>query len=377
MMSRRLLSVAAVALFMTAGPGILRAADSEPVLTVEAAGLGSLRPDQMGASREEAIRDAKRNAVDQAGSLVVSQTLVEDFTLVKDRIITRAEGYINRYDVLEEGPREKDYRVRIRAEVNRSPLEQDALLIYHEMDKPRLMVVVNRALQGEFVPAQQAENAVSALFLEKGFELVDSTVALENVKKDELRKIAEGDTAAAAKVGLRSGAEAIVTGTALFGNAESVRGQLYGNKATITLRVVRTDNAGILAAVTVDKPGAEATPEAASRKALEAASAAAAREVFAKVVHRWNQEQSVGRPVEILVSGVAFGQLKGIRSLLERTYGVSEVVQRSFDTPTATFQVNYRGDSVSLAEILAAGGDQGIALEVLTVTPGKLSLRVK
>ncbi len=376
-MGRRM-AAAVLAMVLSLGGGTLQAAgEPEAVLTVEAAGLGTLKAGDPRAGREEAIRDAKRNAVDQAGSVVVSQTVVEDFTLVRDRIISRAEGYIRRYDVLEEGPRERDYRVRIEAEVGKVPLEQDALLLYREMDKPRLMVVIPEVRGGEVVPALQAENAVAAFFLAKGFDLVDASVARENVKKDELRKIAEGDAAAAAKAGLRAGAEAVVTGTAVLGDAEGIRGQLYGSRATVALRVVRSDNAAVLAAVTLDKPGADATAEAARRRALDAASVAAAREVFAAVVRRWNQEAAEGTLVEVLVSGVAFGHLKGLRAALEGTPGVSEVVQRGFDAPTATFQLIYRGDTMALAEKLSSRPGQDPALEVLTVTPGKLSLKVR
>ncbi len=92
--------------------------------------------------------------------------------------------------------------------------------------------------------------------MEKGFNLVDKATAMENIKKDEIRKIAEGDKKAAAKIGLHAGAEAVVVGTATIGDVESIRGVLYGSKATVSIWALKVDNASLYALSTQSKSAA-------------------------------------------------------------------------------------------------------------------------
>jgi hypothetical protein len=352
-------------------------ADVEEIATVTASGSSLVVKDDVPDARKGAVLDAKRNAVDQVGSQVIAKTVVENFELVKDLIITKADGYIHRYNILEEGRKGQDYSVRISADVSSSALIDDATLIYNEMDKPRLMVVIPEVRGDEIIPTSQAETRVIQFFLEKGFSLVDQSTALQNIRKDELRKIAEGDSQAAAKVGLRAGAEAVVTGSASLGGTESVRGVLYASRSTVSLKAIRTDNATIYAVSNQSGTEAEATEESAQRKALDTASTRAARDVFWKLVKKWNEETISGTEIEMVLSGVTFSSLKFFAGVLKDMKGVSEVIQRSFDVPTAILTVKYQGDAMRLADQLDSGDLEDFDLEVTSVTKGKVTLNIR
>jgi hypothetical protein len=352
-------------------------ADVEEIATVTASGSSLVVKDDVPDARKGAVLDAKRNAVDQVGSQVIAKTVVENFELVKDLIITKADGYIHRYNILEEGRKGQDYSVRISADVSSSALIDDATLIYNEMDKPRLMVVIPEVRGDEIIPTSQAETRVIQFFLEKGFSLVDQSMALQNIRKDELRKIAEGDSQAAAKVGLRAGAEAVVIGSASLGGAESVRGVLYASRSTVSLKAIRTDNAMIYAVSNQSGTEADATEESAQRKALDTASTQAARDVFWKLVKKWNEETISGTEIEMVLSGVTFSSLKSFAAGVRDMKGVSEVIQRSFDVPTAILTVKYQGDAMRLADQLDSGDLEDFDLEVTSVTKGKVTLNIR
>ena len=74
-----------------------------------------------GVDRENALNNAFRSAVEAAvGVAVQSSTSVEDFTVIKDEIVTHARGYVTRYKVLGEArDPEAGYRVTIEADVDR------------------------------------------------------------------------------------------------------------------------------------------------------------------------------------------------------------------------------------------------------------------
>src|SRR3989338_7274939 len=56
-----------------------------------------------GTTKEDAIQDALRNAVEKAtGVFVYSTTDVENFQLVKDKIVTASRGYVKDYKITED-----------------------------------------------------------------------------------------------------------------------------------------------------------------------------------------------------------------------------------------------------------------------------------
>ena len=80
--------------------GSVRADEGVRMVTVD--GVGAVLRD-VGAARDEAIRDGLRLAVEQAlGTSVVGRTLMVDFQVVEDRVIGRAEGFVRSYRVVRE-----------------------------------------------------------------------------------------------------------------------------------------------------------------------------------------------------------------------------------------------------------------------------------
>jgi O6-methylguanine-DNA--protein-cysteine methyltransferase len=87
---------------------------------VEAAGVAPLTEAGVAPARKVAIDDALKQAVEQArGVMVKSETLVKDFTTVRDEILSQSRGFVKRYEILKEKKMEEDktYRVEIQAYV--------------------------------------------------------------------------------------------------------------------------------------------------------------------------------------------------------------------------------------------------------------------
>ena len=370
-------TIPALIVILLTAISVVSAEEKDDIRSVKASGSAMVVGGDIEKAKKEAIIDAKRNAVEQVGSQVIAKTVVENFDLVKDKIITKIDGYVHSYDILEEKPAEKSYQVKIEARVSKSALIDDAALVYNDMEKPRLMIIVPEVRGKEIFPTSQAENAISEFFVEKGFTLVDQATARENIKKDELRKIAEGDEKAAVKAGLRAGAEAVVIGTATMGDVESVKGILYASKSTVSIRALRTDNASLYAVSNKTESAADGVADAAQRKALETSSKSAARDIFWKIVKKWNDEKMMGADIEVMISGIGFSDLKKVLTGLKETNGVKEVIQRSFDAPTAVLSITYQGDAVRLAEVLSETKFKGFSVEVLSVSSGKINMKIK
>jgi hypothetical protein len=124
-MRRSLAAVAlAAALALSAG----RAAAVEPA-AVEATGEAAITGNRS-LAKERAVEDALRSAVEQAaGRLVSGETRGHDSQLVSDRILTRAGGYVESYEVLEMRQDGRAIKVRVRAVVGLDRLAGDLAAI--------------------------------------------------------------------------------------------------------------------------------------------------------------------------------------------------------------------------------------------------------
>ncbi|MFP4168481.1 MAG: flagellar assembly protein T N-terminal domain-containing protein [Desulfonatronovibrionaceae bacterium] len=56
-------------------------------------------------AKQQALEQALRAAVEKGvGTLIDSKTTVENYQVLSDKIYSQASGYVNKYDVLSEGP---------------------------------------------------------------------------------------------------------------------------------------------------------------------------------------------------------------------------------------------------------------------------------
>ena len=99
-----------------------------------------------GTSEAEAIKDAKRVAVEQVvGALVKSETNVQNYQLVMDTIKVRAQGYVNSFEILKKSKKGNLVTIEARADVSDAPdsaLMKDVELVMN-LNDPRMAVVID------------------------------------------------------------------------------------------------------------------------------------------------------------------------------------------------------------------------------------------
>ena len=72
----------------------------------------------IGIDRDAAIKQGLRGAVEQAiGVFLKSESVVENFELIDDKILSHSRGYVESYDILKEGPDAGLYGVTLKAVV--------------------------------------------------------------------------------------------------------------------------------------------------------------------------------------------------------------------------------------------------------------------
>lgn len=94
-----------------------------------------------GVNRDDALQDALRNAVSSAaGVVVVAETNMENFIVVRDAVATKSSGYVASYDVLSEKPG-ANYEMNIKARVSLDPLKADITLLTRAIGGVRFLVM--------------------------------------------------------------------------------------------------------------------------------------------------------------------------------------------------------------------------------------------
>jgi len=73
------------------------------VAQVQVTGMGAITYNDLAAARDRALQDALRKAVEQTlGTMIDSQTRVENYMVVEDRILNWTRGYVKTFQILSE-----------------------------------------------------------------------------------------------------------------------------------------------------------------------------------------------------------------------------------------------------------------------------------
>ena len=114
----------------------------------------------VGEDRDSALRDAKRNAVEQVvGTYINSETLVSQASVVSDEIYAKSVGFITDVRVIDEGKRNGSYYVRAKIDVNTNPNSElmNRIEMIKALGDPRIGVVVfKNATVSEYGSAEKA-----------------------------------------------------------------------------------------------------------------------------------------------------------------------------------------------------------------------------
>ncbi|MBI5810612.1 MAG: flagellar assembly protein T N-terminal domain-containing protein [Deltaproteobacteria bacterium] len=144
---QRIRSLIVLAISVLILPALAVAAPSDgDVRIVDAIGTSFVSGGNSVIARDAALDDALRKAVEQAvGTLVSSDTMVENYQVLKDSVYTRTQGYIKNYTVINEALSGDLYQVTVRATVAVGNLKNDldAVGVLHaKAGKPRVLFMI-------------------------------------------------------------------------------------------------------------------------------------------------------------------------------------------------------------------------------------------
>jgi len=322
--------LAAVFAVVAAGVGSAWAAD-DGLVTVEVTGSSAI-------SKEDAIRDAKRKAVETgSGTIIASETKTQDFQLVKDTILARSTGFIHSFKELsaQQSRIDDSWTVKISAQVSIKGIKDEILVVQSllkDLGRPKILVVVNERIDRRTVEMSTVQTKIEGTLKESGFALVDRDQLKEIDRRDLQAALAEDKPDKVQAIAKRFGAQIFIYGTADANRDKDTRVagvELKAYEAQSNLKVFKSDTAEIEASVmgNTNRParGAQRVAESAAKQALAIEADVVAVKIKDRLIVNWRDFLTGGGELKLYVEGVKFAQIRKLKSALMDLPDVSEV----------------------------------------------------
>ena len=361
-----------------------------------AEGVGVIIDDNTAIARDQAIQDALRLVVEQAaGTMVASETLVQNYEVMRDQIYAKSQGYIQRYEVTDESTEGNLYKVTIQAAVAEGNLKNDIMalgLLMARKNMPRVMIMVAEqnvgmhyysywwGVKSSTVDLSITENVLMEKLTQKGFHIVDHAMTSKTLEIKDPYKIESLNNDAVRSIGNLYDAEVVIYGKALSKLAGSVLGtSMKSAQADVSLRVVSTDTGRVIASSTHHAAAVHPNEVTAGADALKIATEAIADQLLKQIVTQWSQDVSGGSLIRLEVSNIAsYSHLVKLKEMIQkRVRGVSGLYQRDFNEGTATLDVSVPATSQKLADELVMIDYGDFTIDITNITQNTVSLKLK
>lgn len=373
--------------------------ESKPI---EAIGTATIIPDNAAGARDAAIGDALRKAVEQAvGTLVSSETMVENYQVLSDNVYTRTQGYVRSYTVIKEAQAQGLYQVTVRAIVGVGPLEDDldAMgLLQRKVHRPRVLFMIaeknighryyvfwwwgKSEYMGETVDVSAAETSLKELFAKKGFNVVDimatrsgsatGSITAPFEVQDAL-KVEDLTQNNVRQIGREINAEVVIIGKALATVGPKTPGSTIGSYiADITVQAVSVDDGVILGASKGHGISRNVSEVTGGTEALSRAATEAGERLIEQITAKWTGPSYVTMRITNITDYRKITDLT--KSIKSRIRGVSAIYQKKFVTGEAVFEIESKSGAQAIADAVQR---LGLPFKVTGVTQNTIELSME
>ena len=337
-----------------------------------------------GLTKDAAIEQAKRDAVEIGLGAYISSETVVTATSLTDNIYSKAQGFVKTFKVVSEnkGP-DGNWEVTISAEVTAildEVMQDEAALqtLLSSMNRPRIIFLVREENLIDNVPTDFAETKLLSLFFDKGFDVVDRQLVQALKGEPDYENALSGNVAAAAKVASQLGADIIVIGTAKVSSGGIFYGMTSG-QADINGKIVRVDTGDILAVV----PNAHGkkphiSPSTAGVNAMNDAAEKLGTEIIRQLIEKWSTAQSNFVKCYIVLKNADFMSYTMFETFLkaQTVSGIRNAYSKSLNDGVAEYEIEFEGKAMDLAMGLSKTQPDGFNIKVTGITGNRITAEI-
>ncbi len=337
-----------------------------------------------GQTKDAAIEQAKRDAVEVGLGAFISSETVVTATTFNDNIYSNAQGFVKTFKVVSEsqGP-DGLWEVTIAAEVTQmldQVMQDEAALqtLLNAMNRPRIIFMIREENLIDNTPTDFAETKLLSMFYEKGFDVVDRQLVQALKGEPDYEQALAGNVSAAAKIASMLGAEVIVIGTAKISSGGKVYNMVSG-QADLNGKIVRSDTGEILAVVPSahgKKPHISAST--AGVNAVNDAADKLGTDIIRQLIQKWSTQQSNFIKVFIVLKNADFMSYMTFESFLkaQTVSGIRNAYAKSLNDGVAEFEVEFEGKAQDLAMGLSRTSPDGLNFRVTGLSGNRLTAEI-
>lgn len=358
-------------------------------------------------SRDEALREAKRDAVEKAlGVYVKGETQVENFVLSYHKVLVNSAGYIQSSEVIRDSERKTEdlYCLSIKANVIVDTALKDLLndvqsmcYLQETMNQPRIMIVMTEEMRGRVQRSSVAEAMLGKALTERCFNLVDKAQVDEIIGKDLMKNIASGEDEIKSvddldNIDLRPIIDIMIqsqTDWLLIGSARSDRDSCVDYEtakacqASINIKMINAESGQVMTSISEDGGDYSATAQIASERALKKACDKAVLYILEQVVDNWKigpGGSGACRSVTISITGADFEEFNTIKNYFKNEVREScnsvSVLQFS-SKGLSKIDARMKISGQELAEYMLEYPIADVPVSVESFTQNRIDLKVK
>lgn len=360
--------------------------------TVEATGFATVTDTNTAIARDAAIDDAMRKAVEQAvGTMVSSDTMVQNYQMLQDNVYTKTQGYIRNYKVTKEGQTGTMYQVTVRATVAVGNLKSDldAIGLLHvKSEKPRVLFMIaeqnigqkyfvywwmgKSEYMGETVNISAAETSMKEAFINKGFNVVEASQG--PIETSNAYRVADLTNAASVQIGRKLNAEIVIKGKAIAKEGPRTPGSTVGSYlADITATAIRVDTGTVLGSAKGHGVSRHVSDVTGGTEAIGKAADELSEKLMEQILAKWSSGNMITLTVRGMTDYRKAADLKD--TLKKRVRGIQGIYQRSFEGGVAVFEIDAKVSTQAIADELARL--KGFSLSVTNTTQNTIEVQMQ
>jgi len=333
------------------------------------------------------------------GVRVSAQSLAANNQLITDKILSRTDGYVRKFDITDRKEEDGVMKVTVKAQVGTSQLDRDLQAVQalvQQLNNRKLVILLQEQTltpQGEAISSQTMSAVLSEAFKVDGWTLIDPAFAAGKVQ------LQPGATtlsnAVAKEIGDLTKADYILYGTVIYRQQAltQVGGSKVGDQLIFplsgeyNLAVFETDSGDQLANVsgkfnsTRSDLGEDGTVsvsyERTAHDIAKARGAGIVAEVRKPVTEYLHNSLFNGNRVVMNVVGlVDYAAVQGFKKVLakELSTGLREMGQGTFGEGKAQFDLVFLGTTDDMAEAVGGKSYKGKKVSVTKVSGNTIEL---
>lgn len=303
-----------------------------------------------GNSRQAAIQDAMRNAVEtEVGVMLDSKTIFENYRIIEDSIYSRAEGFVRTYDIVGENAQNGVYQITINAIVDKT-LDVELMNRFQKikavetgLQDPRIGVIIadSDTYDDE---SETAENTIIKALLSNGFSRLIDTKQVDRSRKLQIASaLLHNNTEEAVALVSQFPVDYMIVGDV---ESSAQRAQSKGfssfisGRAVINYRIFNMNTGEIAYADTADASVVANNAQMAKSKAVTASANKAGTALVNGLLSK------ATNPLQTMQVMVNTGHsMSEVKNLLQSISGVQQTYLRDSIDGFMIIDINYYGSS--------------------------------